>query len=462
MNKQLVGKIETAGKVLIVIEIIYNLFIKFFIDVLGFPYALNYVTDIFMVLAFLCACVVFVSKKEKINIRSELLILAAFFVCTIISGIINKKFSVMLYAWAVRNTFRFFAFWLSCIVLLNKDDVSRILKMVYHIFWIHVLVCTIQFFFFGINRDYLNGIFGITIGYNTYSNVLICVVAAYIIGMYIYKKVSIYEFVLTLLACGYVTGLAEIKIFMIEVAVLGVCAIAASLPKKKIASTALMCFISFVICTGLTLLIYPEYRHSMKNPAKFAEGYVTDGSYGELYVELDESEVEEIKKENINSPLYEEKEINGKKVYVMKHLNRVSGVKTIFKEFLNKPYKALFGLGMGNTQQSSIGAFNSEFSEKWGGTGYTRFSHIQMLLEHGIVGTLLYGLFFISIFIKAVLLKLKNYDEPLLPVAVAIVVCSAVFFIYDKSLQAEGSGYLLFMLFAIPCILYKEFVKGNS
>lgn len=461
MKKQMIGKIEMTGKLLIVIEIIYNLFIKFFIGVLGFPYALNYVTDIFMVLAFICAAVVFIEKKEKIDIKSEMIVVAAFFVCTLISGILNKKFSVLLYAWAVRNTFRFFVFWLSCIALLTREDISRILKMVYHIFWIHVLVCTIQFFFFGIDRDYLNGIFGITMGYNTYSNVLVCVTAAYIIGMYLYKKATIYELVLTLMACGYVTGISEIKMFMIEIILIGICALIASLPKKKIVPVAAMCIVSFILCTGLTLLIYPEYRHSMKNPARFAESYVTDGAYGELYVKMDEKEVEEFKSENIDSSLYEEKEINGKKVYVMKHLNRVSGLKTIFTVFLNKPYKVLFGVGMGNTQQASIGVFNSEFAEKWSRTGYMRFSHIQMLLEHGIIGTLLYGMFFISIFVKAILQKIKDNEEPLLPVVIAVIFCSAVFFVYDKSLQAEGSGYLLFMIYAIPFILRKEIEKGT-
>lgn len=460
MNKDLIQKIENMGKTLIVVQIIYNLFIKFFIGVLGFPYALNYVTDIFMVLAFLCAGVVFIAKKEKINFKSELLILAAFFICTIISGGLNKKFSVLLYVWAIRNTFRFFAFWLSCIVLLKKEDISYILKIVYYIFWIHVIVCTIQFFFFGIERDYLNGIFGITMGYNTYSNVLICIVAAYIVGMYLYKKAAIYELILTLLACGYVAGIAEIKIFMIEIILLGICAIIASLTKKNILPVALTCIASCILSIGLTLWIYPEFRYSMEDTTQFAEEYVTNGSYGELYKIIDEEELEEIRKDDRENLLYEQKEIDGKQVYVMKHLNRVSGVKTIFKAFLNTPGKVLFGLGMGNTQESSIGAFNSGFSDKWGGTGYMRFSHLQMLLEHGIIGVLFYGLFFASVFVKAVLQKLNNQEEPLLAILIAMIICSGLLFIYDKALQVEGSGYLLFMLFAIPFVLQKE--KGKA
>lgn len=458
MNKNFTDKVETIGKILIVSQIVYNLFIKFFIDVVGLPYALNYLTDVLMVLAFLCAGIVFIGKKQKINFKIELLILAGFLICGFIGCGLNKEFSSLLFIWAVRNMFRFFAFWISCIVLLNKEDFSKILKIVYISFWIHAVVCTIQFFGFGIMRDNLNGIFGTRIGYNTYSNVLICVITVYALVSYIYDKFSFRKFILTLLTCGYLTGISEIKIYWYEILILGICIVVLSLPKKKLFPVFSVLFLSCTLSVGATLLIYPEFRPSLGgSDGEFVTNYVSESSYGELYEIIDE-EAFEIPKESL---LYGTKEINGKTVTVMKHLNRGSGVVVVFKEFLTSWGSKLFGLGIGNTQESSVSVFNSPFAQQWSKSGYMRFGHIHMLLEHGIIGTLLYILFFISVFVKGILLKIKNQDEILLPITTGVIVFCGLLFVYDKALWAEGSAYLIFLLLAVPFVLQRKEKKGT-
>ena len=74
------------GKKIIYIQIIYDFLIKFFISELGLPYFLNYLTDVFTVLIFLC--VYKSNQKYFINSRFKIMwiyILMYFVLCTLLS-----------------------------------------------------------------------------------------------------------------------------------------------------------------------------------------------------------------------------------------------------------------------------------------------------------------------------------------------------------------------------------------
>ena len=127
-------------KKLIYAEIIYVLLIRVFITIFKIvPQSAMYVTDIFNLIAFIIALSKYLTnRKSKINVKLPVIIVISMLLFSIIGLIINGQ-SILLFMWGIRNTYRFFAFIFSCIVLLEKEDVNKLLKILNKVFILNLI-----------------------------------------------------------------------------------------------------------------------------------------------------------------------------------------------------------------------------------------------------------------------------------------------------------------------------------
>lgn len=113
---------------LIYLQILYCCVNKFIISQFGAPDAINYVTDVLMILSFLMALKQLYEKRKKTYLGVPLVFAALFFGLGTISAILHEV-PILLLLWSYRNLMRFFLFLFSCVVLLNYEDVERLGKI---------------------------------------------------------------------------------------------------------------------------------------------------------------------------------------------------------------------------------------------------------------------------------------------------------------------------------------------
>lgn len=413
------------GRKLIYFQIVYSIIIKFFISEFGYPYALNYVTDIITTLIFLC--VIKTYKKYARYARFEygaLFLLIYFWYCTL-SSLFNFV-SPFLFIWAFRNTFRFFAFFIGCFVCLDQQDEDLIWRCLLKLQLVNVILTLYQFVVKGYQNDFLGGIFGYGQGVNGGTNLFFCVLLIIAINRYLYKKSSLPELFFVILSTLPLAVLSEIKLFYIEFVIIVLVSLIVSKPSKA------------TICIGICILAV----------FYFGASYLKNHSPDFYYM--------------IVSPekLYE----YGVAAYGNNHIiGRMTGIDQINRAFFsNELHLKLFGLGFGNCESSSsISFFNSEFSKAYGNWDYKYFSYSMIYLETGGVGLILYILFFVLCGYHVIRNRkiLQNKEN------IAIVICTVVISIiatwYNYSMKIEYA-YFIYAVLAFGIIDVREVLFRES
>ena len=97
--------------------------------------------DLFNII--LIAYVIFNGKMIKYrNSRVGVWIILSFF-CFMVIGLIAVDGSPILYIWGFRNVFRYYAYFISCTVLLDISDVLEIIPKLKKIYIINYMSCRI-------------------------------------------------------------------------------------------------------------------------------------------------------------------------------------------------------------------------------------------------------------------------------------------------------------------------------
>ncbi|KGR73996.1 hypothetical protein [Ureibacillus sinduriensis] len=414
-------------KKLIFFQIYYNLAIKFFIGQFGFPHSLNYITDVVTFVIVLLSVGELRAGYYKNKFIYHLIFLLMLF--TVIGYLFNL-YSPLLYLWGLRNTFRFFVFFLCCTVLLEKKDIKKIIAILMKLLPLNVILCTYQYFtlrnsggyvslYLG---DFIGGMFGPMQGSNVAMNVYLSILLIMLLAAFIEKKVSFAKFGLYTSMCFYIAILAEMKIVFFDFLIILIMIMLISrISFKKIASFLL----GIVVLLGV-LNIWTNF-----NPESSA--YLT----------------------NWDSII----EYTGKTSYAgTSSLNRLTAIpmiSTIF--FQNNVGGNLVGIGLGNADTSNIAAFNSLTYATYGDIlKYTYFQQAILYLETGWIGLLLYLCFFIVIFFSTFLnskIRWANNEEYIyILLARVFSILAIVMVFYNQSFRLESSGYLAFLILAIPFI----------
>lgn len=414
-------------KKLIFFQIYYNLFIKFFIGQFGFPHSLNYVTDIItFLIALLCLGELRAGFRKNSFIYKWIYVMLIF---TVIGYVINI-YSPTLYIWGLRNTFRFFLFFLCCLAILKKKDIKKILHVLVRLLPINCLICTYQYFtlrnsggyvslYLG---DFIGGMFGPIQGSNVAMNVYLSIILVFTLAAFTEKKLSFIKLSLYVSMCFYIAILAEMKIIYFEFLIILIILIFTSKVSFKKIVTMILGILTLIVVLNIWKTYNPDSSAYLTNWNSILN-YTAETSYA-----------------GTNS------------------LNRLSAIPILSTLFFQDNWAGgLVGIGLGNADTSNIDLLNSPTYSLYGETlKYTYFQQAILFLETGMIGLLIYLGFFIVIFSHSFQkrkIKWVNHYEYIYIVTARIFSILAILMVfYNQSFRLESSGYLAFLILAIPYI----------
>lgn len=415
MNHRLVLHLPQRGKRAVYLQIGLVMIMLWLRDVLGFPPAITYLTDVITVFLLL-------SAMRRINRGAALAkaqcAIVVLIIANMLLGAAINFVSPVLTLWGARNNLRFFAFFFVCIGVLDVWDVDTMTGIFKKFFWANVAMCTIQYFFLGQSNDDLGGFFGVAQGSNGYLNVFLCMIAAILLAEFFTEKVKLRTVFLYLIVCVYVASLAELKVYYVELIVMVITAVIFVRPSLK---TVGICLLS-VVAIGIGVVILAVY-----NPRSLE--ILFDSSALDYY-------------------------LNGDGYTAAGDLNRFTAVQELYSRFFSAdPLLALFGFGLGSCEYASFTFLQSAFYLEYGHLHYRWLSHAWVYLEQGAVGLILLVLFFVSLGVYSIRKKQAIRRDLVMTTLVFLPTC-LIGLIYNSTLQMEAC-YLIAFMCAIPFVLSK-------
>lgn len=401
---------------LIYLQILYCCVNKVVISQFGAPEVINYATDVLMLLSFLLAVKQLYERRKKTYLLVPLMIAALFFGFGTVSAILHDV-PILLLLWSYRNLMRFFFFFFSCVVLLKYEDVKKIGKIFSVIFFLNVVVVSIQFWIQGYSQDNLGGLFGTDMGCNGHMNTFLYLYLAYICMRYMAHKISFRYFLLVSAGSLYIAALSELKFLFIEYVLILIMSILLSRFSLRVVLMITGACVGLYLGLQLFNTYFPGWEFSVDQ----IMDYAGSGGYS-----------------------------------TATDLNRLTALQTVTQSFLQDPEDLLFGLGLGSCETSSF--FQSAFFQRYGERlHYTYMIHAFTLLETGWIGFTLFLGFFVSIgilawrFGKKVILERKIFClTTVIVAAMCVIQC-----FYNNALRVENSGYLVFFALSVPFICRK-------
>ncbi len=417
--------VKWNNKSLIYVQILFVMVMLFFRDVLKFPGAISYVTDVVLV----CLLAQSFYHNPKLRILKDTLpqfLIVGCIVLFMLFGATINWVKPLLVLWGLRNNLRFFIFFFICVNLLDLSDVETLLSVFKKFYWANLVMCMIQYYGFGLKGDYLGGFFGITGGCNGYLNVYLCVVCAVTVADFLASKMKAWMLALYLAVALYVAILAELKVFYFELVLMIAFAVILTKPSLKTISITLICTIGFVI--GLAALaIYDPKSFGLLFDVDALEAYLGGGGY-------------------TNSG----------------DLNRFTAIGEISKTFFGgSVLLTLFGFGLGGCEYSQFAFLQSDFAMQYGELNYRWFTHAWVYLEQGAVGLILLILFFISLLVYACK-RVNTINKYYMVIAITFLPTCMLGLLYNIAIQIECC-YIIAFVCAIPYIANKSrVVQGEK
>lgn len=406
------------GRKLIYFQIIYNLVIKFFITVLGFPYFLNYLSD---AVTILLIAVIWKKTRKVIrqsNYNSFIYVTSVFFAVVSISALFNFV-PPLLYIWAVRNTFRFIIFMAACIVCLKHKDVDNIFQILFIFQFVNIAACIYEYLVLGCSQDYLGGIFGIEQGCNAALNLYFCIVLAWTLAQYLEKNINILFLTVSIASTVIISAFAELKFFYIEFVIIVSLIVLISKPSFKTFIIIAGSIVAFIVSLNYLRELFPaQYAVLESREAMLTYFNSTGGGY---------------------------------------NISRMRAFQDINNRFFHDSiWHNLFGLGFGNCESSSIEVFTSDFYRSNHSLNYRFFDHVMVFLETGYVGFVAYILVFVNAARHAVVNRKKIKDKSYWSVVLVLCICCIMNMWYNYALKIEYSFMIYFAVCSVAILMKPE------
>lgn len=409
--------------------LMFNCFMKFLIGYMNFPNTISYISDIILIWAVLET--IYALGRRKINVSMNVIGCILIYLLVTLGSYIMNMYSPAHYLWGFRNNFRFFIFFVLSVIWLTKSDFYLVTDILYGFFIINILAVTYEFFFAELGSsiavgDYISGLYSLRIdrGGNAALNWLCCIVCTCDIAKYLNKEKSLKHLLCTLLGAFYIVSLSEIKFFFVEI--IFIVSVALVLSKKSVKSLTFILIAIISLNLGIKLLyeFFPSFDGFFESNTIIS--YVNDeAGYGHS---------------------------GG--------MNRSNTVEYVLDNLLYGFPDKMFGVGLGNAEDSAIPILRTDFYARYGSTSYSFFMSSMVTVETGIMGLLSYIVILINNLITSV--KLNSKECPTVKVVTIIISClSLMMFFYNQSLKLETSGFMVYMIVAFAFI-YNKNCKEDS
>lgn len=271
----------------------------------------------------------------------------------------------LLVIWASRNLIRFIVFFLSVVVFLKEDDISKLFDKLYLIQIVSFVIALYQYYILGLHMDTLGGIFGH--GNGAALNTFQAMIFAYFLCGYLQKKQPAYKVAIILITSLLIAALAEEKAYFVYLIVVVAGSVILNRPSFKtvVIVTAVLCAVPIGI--NILATVNDSWNLEVLTNSTRALEYL-DTSYG---------------------------------------LSRTNPFPQIQSRFFeNSLLKEFLGIGFGaseNCAASSI--FTSDFYNRYAYLQYFDFTHQKKFLETGYLG---FGSFLLMI-IMCIVTPWKNF-----------------------------------------------------
>ncbi|MBO4828715.1 MAG: hypothetical protein J5534_04675 [Fibrobacter sp.] len=388
-------------------SIIFGMFIWFFIGtgvVELFPVLspMKYLPDICIVVLLLCG------KKNTIgqsyNPFSRI-ILCALFLETLVSYWLHYE-NWFYYVWGLRNLFRFFLYLHVCIRFLKKSDFAVLCKITLAFLLVNTPIMFYQGAIMKLFGDNVGGLFGTVTGANGYTNIHLVLSTIIAVTLYSKRNISIVYLLTIFLCCFLQAALSELKFYYVEFVVIVVGCFLFSKEKQRLTPLFWLSIIVLMIGVLLINYFYPSYE-SFFNFDTMME--YSERSYGSRNAGID----------------------------------RTTALPIIKMNFLSETKDFLLGIGLGNAEYTQL--YTPDFIARFGYFRIYFFSHAMLFLETGIIGIVLYALFFINYLVSR--FPQRNKMQDLVGMSlIPLIFCICV---YNQSMRIE-SAFLVYTFLAMP------------
>ncbi len=358
-------------------------------------------------------------KKEirNINIKWPLVIVGILMCFSVVVGL-SRLYSPIIFIRGFYNFFKYFAFFVSCSVVLEIEDVKKVLNQFNILLVVNALICSVQYFLLGYKGDYCCGLFGSTL-VNSYLNVFICIVSMYAVVMYLNKEITLIKLAISVLLSMYISGLSELKIFYFELILIFALAILYKRPNRK---TVMLMFAGTAALSVLTVIMEHLWTSSSASLLSLNGmiQYITEASgrsYG--YASLND-------------------------------LGRIGGIPRVNSLFFDGKTNWL-GYGIGYCD------YGTPFFARYENLHYIWFTYLINYLELGMIGLVLMIAFLVSVALSCLGAKFKKKleCEPYYSMVFILAILSIVLLYYNTTMR-NIPAYLVFFVLSILGVLNKR------
>lgn len=419
----MIEKLKTADVIKFII--IYSIVVQFLTSVVNLPTAFFYLNDLLLIVI-VASCVIHIYYKRIIMIPKPLLVaFGVLLLLAMISFAINQ-YSPLQMVWGARNNFRVIMFFFACCMCLRKKDIYDIFGLFFKLLPLNAILCTLQYFM-AINSgdqrvlqfigDHVGGMFGNSTGCNRILNVYIMIVFMVALAYLLKQQITKGKFLQVLLLCVYMSVLAELKIVILEMAVVTV--VMVLLIMKRMSKWLYLVIAALLIYTVFNIwAIFNPTIRSLLGSLENLISYTSASSYGQ------------------NS------------------LNRMTVIPYMHDLlFEGDPLRVLFGIGLGNADSSGFSFLVSDIHRSYGELKYSYFMHGMLYVELGAVGLVAYILFFVVHYFTALRRTVyRGIDNALVYSGIVFNLIAVITIFYNTTLRSEVSCFLVFFFLAIPII----------
>lgn len=386
----------------------------FLSELIGIPDVIKFLADVALV--FLLVKIFLISGGVEVGkpFHPFLVLIGIFLAYVTVLYFFNYQ-SIFYYIWGLRNYFRFYVAFVAYVLFVKWDDAKQWLKILDWLYVLNFLVLVVQFAM-GFRQDFLGGIFGVQKGCNGGLLIFTTIVVTRSILSFMRNEGGTAKCLIFSFMGLMASALAELKFFFVLFIVIAI--MSAVMTRSSVKKTL------FFVLGGVMLIVFSTVLSMM---------------YDEF---SDFLSFENLINAIIN-PTYATKE----------DIGRFTAIPVISDRFLTGIPDKLFGIGLGNADTSSLAIFNTPFFDAHGALHYSIFSYAFLYLETGILGLILYSIFFIiSLVVALRLYRTKTGDELICQLTMIFSIVCFAFMAYNVALRTEMAAYLAFFVLALPLI----------
>ena len=377
---------------------------------------------------FICLFVYELMKKGASRLLSKdiltFLIWCLVFLLAGTIGAVIFRPGLLTYLWGVRTYLRMFLVFFDCVMILDGADLSLLWKGFNVAVLIHVILTAVQFLFWGVRWDYLDGIFGTRMADSSSVHALLIIASCLMLYMLYVGKIGWKMFFFYFSWMALNAAVSEIRGWFYEFPALLIIYLVMTRDFKRILK--LLPVMAAVYITALMI---------MGNLYTYASDIVSISGFQEV---MDEGH-----------QLGNESAINRKEQITGMTLPML----TVASQKLGDAGKISFitGLGLGSADYSTIPGFQSAFFDKYDHLGYASFLLSFLFVETGLLGLIVFNCMWPILMLKGYLMNGRGVKEGLLMTLYGAALASTSF--YNQTLRTNY-GYIMWVFLgcvAVAC-----------